>query len=101
VLFRSVRAELTPKDGTADEAAVKAEADRRIRDLAKKKLLIEEWKVEDIKADLARVGGEGSPTKVKEIEFVVIKGAQTRMVESTDEGMGELLRELIADHTLG
>jgi electron transfer flavoprotein beta subunit len=96
-----VRAELTPKDGTADDAAVKTEADRRIRELAKKNLLIEEWKVENIHADLSRVGGEGSPTKVKEIEFVVIKGTETRMVEATDEGMGELLRELIADHTLG
>jgi electron transfer flavoprotein beta subunit len=85
----------------ADEAEVKAEADRRIAALKKRKLLLEEWKPEDIDAELNRIGYVGSPTRVKNIEFVVIKGADTKMVEPTDEGIGEMLRELVADHTLG
>jgi len=101
-VLERVRLELTPPGGGAvDEDSLRTETDRRLAELAARHLLIEEWKVEDIHADLARVGSDGSPTKVKEIEFVVIKGAETKMVESTDEGLGELLRELIADHTLG
>jgi electron transfer flavoprotein beta subunit len=100
-LLDRVRVELAPSGGHVDEDALRSETDRRLAELAKKGLLIEEWKVEDIRADLARVGSDGSPTKVKDIEFVVIKGAETKMVEPTDEGLGELLRELIADHTLG
>ena len=84
-----------------DEAELKAKADPVLAALAKKGLLIEEWKAEDIRAEMSRIGGEGSPTKVKEIEFIVIKGSDITMVEPTDEGLGEMLRTLIADHTLG
>lgn len=85
----------------ADADKVKAETDKRVAELEKKGLLLEEWKPEDIDADLERIGYVGSPTRVKNVEFVVIKGAETKMVESTDEGLGELLRELVADHALG
>ena len=84
-----------------DEKKHKAEFEKRIAPLREKGLVIEEWKAEDIDADLSRIGGDGSPTKVRNIEFVVIKGADTKMVEPTDEGLGELLRELVADHTIG
>jgi len=84
-----------------DAKALEAETEKLAAELKKKDLLIEEWKVEDVGAELSRVGYEGSPTKVRNIEFVVIKGAETKMVEPTDEGLGELLRELVAEHTLG
>ena len=47
------------------------------------------------------MGINGSPTKVRKIEFVKIKATETRMVDPTDESLGELVRELIADHTIG
>ena len=84
-----------------DEATLKAKVDPVLADLKKRGLLIEEWKAENVKAEMSRIGGDGSPTKVKEIEFIVIKGSDIKMVDSTDEGLGEMLRELIADHTLG
>ena len=83
------------------EAEIKAKAAPVLAELKKRNLLIEEWHAEDVKAEMSRIGGDGSPTKVKEIEFIVIKGSDIKMVEPTDEGLGEMLRTLIADHTLG
>jgi electron transfer flavoprotein beta subunit len=76
-------------------------ADPVVAELKKKGLLLEEWKPESIQADLTRIGRDGSPTKVKEIEFVVIKASDTKQVPPTDEGLAQMVRELIADHTIG
>ena len=48
-----------------------------------------------------RCGFAGSPTSVNKIESVVLAGGAFREVQPTDEGVGELVRELIADHTIG
>jgi len=99
---QDVMVELSSKAGKkADADAVQAGVAGRIEALRKKGLVLEEWKPEDIDAKLDRIGFTGSPTRVKNIEFVVIKGAETKMVEPSDEGLGQLLRELVAEHTLG
>ena len=92
---------MTEGDAKPDEKKVKLEADRRAAALEKKGLLLDEWKAEDVDAELDRIGLNGSPTKVRKIEFVVIKATETRMVDPTEEGLAELIRELIADHTVG
>ena len=43
----------------------------------------------------------GSPTRVKDIESVVLSGAEARLVEPTDDGVAGLVRELIEEHILG
>ena len=96
-----VRTEMSQGGKKIDDEALKTSADKRIAELTRRDILIDEWKAEDIRAEMARIGGDGSPTKVKDIEFVVIQATETKMVESTDEGLGEMLRELVADHTLG
>lgn len=88
-------------NGKPDPEEVKRKSDEIINGLRKQGLLIPEWKVEDIQADLSRVGQAGSPTRVKEIEWVVIQGMDTRMIEATEDALGELVHELIKDHTLG
>ena len=89
------------KGGKPDAEEAKRKAAPIIDDLKKRGLLLTEWNVEDIKADLSRAGQAGSPTRVKEIEFVVIQGTDTRMVEATEDGLTILVHELITDHTLG
>lgn len=69
--------------------------------LKKKDLLIHEYTAEDVEAELERVGLKGSPTKVKNIESVVISGAETKMVEANENGISNMIHELIEDHTLG
>jgi electron transfer flavoprotein beta subunit len=57
--------------------------------------------VTDINADLSRCGLVGSPTKVKNIQNVVLTARETRMVKNTDQDISGLMRELITEHILG
>jgi electron transfer flavoprotein beta subunit len=66
-----------------------------------KTVKIEMWNVESIGADPLGCGLPGSPTKVKKIESVVLKGTEIKMVPNKDEAIGQMVHELIADHTLG
>jgi electron transfer flavoprotein beta subunit len=59
------------------------------------------WDAAALGAEDDRTGLRGSPTRVKEIESVVLSQADARMVEPTDEGVTTLVKELIAEHILG
>jgi electron transfer flavoprotein beta subunit len=80
-----------------DQAAIDAEAKR----LAEKDLLIEQWDLDDIEADLEWCGMSGSPTKVNRIQSVVLTGGEYHEFEPTDDGCEKLVGELISDHTIG
>ena len=56
---------------------------------------------DDLGCDAARCGFAGSPTSVNKIESVVLAGGAFREVAPTDEGVQALVRELVADHTIG
>ena len=70
-------------------------------ELKRKGLWIEELSASDVGADIERIGLKGSPTKVKNIQSVVLTGADFKVVEPTDAGVNSLMHELIEDHTLG
>ena len=61
-------------------------------------LWIHEWSAADIGAEEGRVGGAGSPTKVKKVESVVLAAGEYKDIPPTDEGIHALMQELIADH---
>lgn len=67
----------------------------------KKGLLIKEWSAADVDADPKRCGKAGSPTNVKQIMSVVLTAGDFKKIEPTEAGVGDLVRELIEDHTLG
>ena len=67
----------------------------------KKGLLIKEWSAADVEADPKRCGKAGSPTNVKQIMSVVLTAGDFKKIEPTEAGVGDLVRELIEDHTLG
>lgn len=69
--------------------------------LADKGLLIEQWNLDDIGADLAWCGMSGSPTKVHRIQSVVLAGGQYKEVPATTEGIATLVGELVEEHTIG
>ena len=73
----------------------------KITALQKKGLLIEEWNLDDIKADLKWCGRNGSPTKVNRIQSVILTAGEHKKIEPTDNGLHELVHELIEDHTIG
>lgn len=64
-------------------------------------LAIGEWSAVDVNADLSQCGLAGSPTKVKSIENVVFTAKEARNIENNDAELEQLIKELIANHTIG
>ena len=64
-------------------------------------LNIPEWGVSDIEHDIQWLGLTGSPTKVKQIENVVFTAKESKRLTANDEEMEDLMKELIANHTIG
>lgn len=63
--------------------------------------VIEEWNAEFVEADPQQIGFPGSPTKVKAIENVVFTAKESRCLDDNDAQIEELVKELIANHTIG
>ncbi|MDK1030919.1 MAG: electron transfer flavoprotein subunit beta/FixA family protein [Planctomycetia bacterium] len=93
--------ELKQQTADVDEQALRDAVEKRAGELTRKGLLIDQWNLDDINADLAWCGRDGSPTKVKRIQFVVLKGSGFKLVEPDEQGLSELVHELIEDHTIG
>lgn len=68
---------------------------------ARSYLNLQEWSAAYVDADLNQVGLAGSPTKVKAVENVVFTAKESRCLENNDEQIEELIKELIANHTIG
>ena len=64
-------------------------------------LNITEWGVNDIIHDIQWLGLTGSPTKVKQIENVVFTAKESKRLTATDFDIESLMKELIANHTIG
>jgi electron transfer flavoprotein beta subunit len=85
----------------ATEEARATEVSRRCLVLSERGLLIEQWGLDDVGADLTWCGLKGSPTKVHRVQSIVLTGGAYREYPPSDEGVGRLVRELIEDHTIG
>ncbi len=59
------------------------------------------WTTKDINADPEQCGLKGSPTKVKQIENVVLTAADAKMVAGTTQGIESLINELHSEHVFG
>lgn len=68
---------------------------------ARPDLNLQEWSAAYVEADLTQVGMAGSPTKVKAIENVVFTAKESLCLEDNDEQIENLIKELIANHTIG
>ncbi len=62
---------------------------------------IKEWNVDSIQADPELCGLSGSPTKVKKIQNVVLTAGDVKEIPNTQEGVNELVHELIEEHIIG
>jgi len=72
-----------------------------VGELQRQGLLIEEWNLDMIQADLAWCGRDGSPTKVHRIQSIVLKASATKDIPGTRDAITSLVHELIEDHTIG
>lgn len=55
----------------------------------------------DVNADLNQCGLAGSPTKVKNVENIVFKAKESKVMTGADEDINGLIQELLANHTIG
>jgi electron transfer flavoprotein beta subunit len=68
--------------------------------LTQRGLRIPVWSAADVGADDRRVGLAGSPTKVLEIDFVVLESTGSQEVEPSAEGVQALVQELVQEYVL-
>ena len=57
--------------------------------------------LDDVDADLDQVGLAGSPTKVKAVQNVVFQAKESKRLTAADNEIEDLVKELIANHTIG
>ena len=77
------------------------ETKRRADDLKRQGLLLEQWNLDDIGAELSRCGVAGSPTKVFRVQSIVLTKEGYTEIPPTEDGVRQLIHELVADRTLG
>ncbi len=75
--------------------------DQLVHEYETKNLYIKTLTFDDLGLEAERCGVKGSPTKVHEIDSVVLSGSGSIKVEPTREGLGELIDSLMQDHILG
>ncbi|HOS16368.1 MAG TPA: electron transfer flavoprotein subunit beta/FixA family protein [Bacteroidales bacterium] len=64
-------------------------------------LRIEEWNAESVDADESYLGLSGSPTKVKEIESVVLTQKESKRFTDKDQDVDQLMKELLETRVIG
>ncbi|PHS53730.1 MAG: electron transfer flavoprotein subunit beta [Lutibacter sp.] len=78
-------------------------ADEMLKSLHEKRpyLTIPEWKVEDIEANIEKIGLAGSPTKVKSVENIILTANEAKFLNESDADIELMIKELIEHHTIG
>jgi len=78
-------------------------ADEMLLSLHQKRpyLTIPEWSVEDIEANVEKIGLNGSPTKVKSVENIVLTANEAKVLTESDADIEMMIKELIENHTIG
>ena len=79
------------------EAKVKMLIEQKCSDLNEKGLLIKQWDLDFLGADLTWCGRSGSPTKVHRIQSVVLAAKESKEINASEEGISAMIHELIED----
>jgi len=93
--------EVSRERPSASDAEKEAGALHRAERLRMQGLMLEEWNLDDIGADLAWCGLAGSPTKVHRVQAIVLTKEGYAEIPATDDGIRRMVRELVIDRTLG
>jgi electron transfer flavoprotein beta subunit len=89
----------TAPDDTQEQREAKQGA--HLETLKMGDLLIEQWDLDDVEADMQWCGITGSPTKVHRIQSIVLTKEGYTEIPPSEEGVKNLVKELITDRTLG
>ncbi len=85
------------ENSDADEADIKKLVEHKYSLLQKKGLLIKQWDLDILEADLSWCGQSGSPTKVHRIQSVVLAAKETKQIEPNETAISNMIHELIND----
>jgi len=89
--------EMKANNPNANEQELKSLIEMKQNDLSSKGLLIKQWDLDEIEADLTWCGRSGSPTKVHRIQSVVLAAKESKTIEPSDKGISDMIHELIED----
>lgn len=92
-----IEKEVKADNPDADEESIKALVERKCGILKEKGLLIKQWDLNFLEADLTWCGRSGSPTKVHRIQSVVLVAKESKEIEASEEGISNMIHELIDD----
>jgi len=81
----------------ANDTDIKELVAHKCSELEKKGLLIKQWDLDFLGADLSWCGRSGSPTKVHRIQNVVLAAKESKEIEPNEKGIVSLIHELIED----
>ncbi len=84
----------------ADDADIKKLVEHKCSELEKKGLLMKQWDLDFVEADLNWCGRDGSPTKVHRIQSVVLAAKESKDIEPSARGISDMVHELIVDKTI-
>jgi len=84
----------------ADEDDIKELIEHKSSELEKAGLLIKQWDLDFVEADLSWCGQSGSPTKVHRIQSVVLAAKESKEIEPNERGVADMIHELIEDKTI-
>ncbi|MHC4221111.1 MAG: electron transfer flavoprotein subunit beta/FixA family protein [Planctomycetota bacterium] len=95
-----VEQEIKTQNSDADDETIKQLVDHKCDSLKKKGLLIRQWDLKFLEADLTWCGRNGSPTKVHRIQSVVLAAKESKDVEPSEQGITAMVHELIEEKTI-
>jgi len=95
-----VEQKIKAENTDADEADINELVVHKCNKLEERSLLIKQWDLDFLKADLSWCGQSGSPTKVHRIQSVVLAAKESKNVEPNDKGISDMVHELIEEKTI-
>ena len=95
-----VEEKIKAENPDVDVADIKELAEHKCSKLVEKNLLIKQWDLDFLQADMSWCGQSGSPTKVHRIQSVVLAAKESKSVEPNDKGISDMVHELIEEKTI-
>jgi electron transfer flavoprotein beta subunit len=92
-----VEQKIKAQNPDAAELEIKELAEHKCGKLIEQGLLMKQWDLDAIEADLSWCGMNGSPTKVHRIQSVVLAAKETKQIEPTEAAISDMIHELIND----
>jgi len=73
----------------------------RAAEINESNIIIKLWDHKEIGCSEEQIGLAGSPTKVKQIESVVLEAGEFKNIENSKSGLESLIKELMQEHIIG